>query len=423
MSMKERLTRFFRDLDARVADHVGPIRVLFVVRNEIGFANQAPVIREMLNSREISIRTMPDTETGSVLFTDPELKSLYQSLEIAPITAVFRKWHYRICTDMLNTYFKRDSIHITIGHGASFGNLAAGKDWITQQALQPSLSMLFGTSPWLKKHIESGHPGLFNPEKKLFIATGFPKLDALVNNTFSREETLAALGLPTDRKTVLVTSHWTPSSILATWKENIIDNLAPLDDELNVIVTAHPNLWNEVEENGLDGQKLWQQLKVREQEHTNIRVIKSGNSLKLLHAADLLIFDNSSIRVEYSALDRPALFFKNPDHHFFSPVTQKLYEESADCFSSLDNFAELVLAALENPERNMQGRRALQDYFLCNVGKSSKTITDIILKVGRISNQRSANWSKAASLYTRSGQENAKSDTRIESSAVYPSTQ
>lgn len=414
MGIKALGLRIFRRIDDILADRIGPIRVLFVVRNEIGLANQAPVMREMLKYPDILVQAMSDGDEPEFHFDDPALQSLYDSVKVSMIRGVFRKWHYIICTDVLNLYFKRDAIHVTMGHGCCFGNSINRSDWIVQQIIQSSVRMVFGHSMALKAHAEATHPDIFHADHRLFFPTGFPKLDVLCNGQLSRSDLLQQLGLSPDRKTILLTSHWTETSVLREWKEQIVESLLPLAQQMNIIVTAHPKLWELKKSSGFSSKSLWESLKAVEARSKYLRLVKSANSEQLLNAADLLICDNSSIRVEYSVTDRPVLFYNNPDHRFFSPVTQKLYEDSAENFVTLDGLADRVVAALNNPQAYAEGRAALRGYFVHNAGNAAASIVDIIRAVGRISNPASPNWTKAVQLSRRYSYESVtvQSETR-----------
>ncbi len=398
MNIKTRVLSGIRLLDDMITEHFGPIRVIFVVRNEMGFANQAPVIHELEKNPEIMIATTSDGEENDFHFEDDALRILYEKYKISPITAVYKKWHYLVCTDILNLYFRRDAVHVAISHGCCFGNGNERTNWIVNEALQPSVKMVFGHSPWLKHYIEETAPKAFETGDKLFFATGFPKLDSLYNGKYSRDQTLGSFNLSPARKTILISSHWTPTSLLATWQEKIVQSLVNIAADYNIIVTAHPKLWKINSSDGFNGKILWKKLKEIEESNANIRVTQSSNSLSLLNATDLLICDNSSIRVEYGILDRPALLFKHPDFQFFSPVTQNLYEDSSSCFSSLENFQNLVQHTLEHPMEKTSGQLALRDHFLHNPGNAAKCISTIIEKTGRISSPNSPAWKKAVKL-------------------------
>lgn len=403
MGIKALGLKIFRHLDDILTDRVGPVRVLFVVRNEIGLANQAPVMREMLKYPDILVQATSDGDEPEFHFEDSDLQALYDSVKISMIGAVFRKWHYIICTDVLNLYFKRDAVHVTMGHGCCFGNSINRSDWIVQQIVQPSIRMVFGHSAALKAHAEARHPEIFQADHRLFFPTGFPKLDALCNGQLSRSDLLQQLGLSPDRKTILLTSHWTETSILRKWQERIVESLLPLTEQMNVIVTAHPKLWELKKSSGFCSRSLWEGLSAIEARSEYLRIVRSANSEQMLNAADLLICDNSSIRVEYSVTDRPTLFFSNPEHRFFSPVTQKLYEDSAENFVTLDGLADRVVAALNNPQAHAEGRAALRRYFVHNAGNAALSIVDIIRTIGRISGPASPNWTKAVRLSQQYG--------------------
>jgi len=122
--------------------------------------------------------------------------------------------------------------------------------------------------------------------------TGWPKVDLLLK-PFERNDVFHKIGLQTDKKVILYAPTFSP-------KFKSSDKLFPLlpavirDDE-TWIVKFHDLMDRE-------DKRRFKQL-----ESDNIRVWEHSDNIPLLHAADVLISDTSSIVYEFMLLDKPVI--------------------------------------------------------------------------------------------------------------------
>ena len=132
------------------------------------------------------------------------------------------------------------------------------------------------------------------------LLTGCVKLDPLYGvPPYSRDDTLASLGLPPDRPTVLYAPTYYPSSI-GTLRERIGTDT----QGLNCIVKLHN--YTRHHPDYQDDHRVMQQTA---EQFAHVRLVSDDwlNILPLYHAADVLLTDASSVMFEYLALDRPVV--------------------------------------------------------------------------------------------------------------------
>lgn len=385
-----------RSLDDWIYDSIGPIRVLFVVSNEFGFAAQQPILAAMRQAGGFRIGVTVESMTDFPTFTDAYLEDEFQKYFVELKKSSFMKWHYIMHSDTPLAYFHRNAAHIISSHGAAWGN--TNPDWQVTMYNHPCTDMAFILSRNFEYFAEETMGAKFGDGAPLYFAVGAPKLDPMLNGVYDRNATLRELGLPADRKTILVTSHWTENSVLTKWGAQIVEELAPLAGEYNIIVTAHGNIWELPGTHEFNPSKLYSNLEYIADKSNFISFKKSGNVNKLLFSSDVLICDNSSVAVEFSTLDKPLVFYEGAGENMCSAQVRELYENASHCFSTLDGVREACREALANPAAKSDARRKMARYFIDNPGHASETVVRLIKSLGRLSGPRSRNWAHAITL-------------------------
>jgi CDP-glycerol glycerophosphotransferase (TagB/SpsB family) len=189
---------------------------------------------------------------------------------------------------------------------------------------------------------------------------------------------LASLDLRTDRKTILLSSHWTPSSLLRTHGAEVIRLLAGIPDT-NLIVTGHNHLWYRRSVRNALGDTWYDLLHDTAASFPNVRLVRTGDVRPLLAASDLLIGDGSSLALEYSVLGRPIVQFCHESHDPGNGLLEDLLQRTVHRFNQLDELGPLVREQVARPTLGAAGaRRALVDYSYDYLGCSTTRAADVI---------------------------------------------
>jgi arylsulfatase A-like enzyme len=365
-SLRNTLLSTLRRLDdwiyTRLARHA---RVLFVLSDGYGFACQAPVIRALLNYPDVVVRTTTDRgqQIGEVEFASPSDRELFVSLYVSTQRARLMKWHMVVDTHMNGFYPARNALRAYMHHGPGFG-IMGNKTAIIEQC-----DIFFGLSDVEHQWFERLNPGIFGG-RRTFIPVGFPKNDALSRGEFDRAAILESLGLP-DRKTLLITSHWQEQSTLRRLGFEPFQKLAAAFPEFNVIQTGHPWLWQANRKVSAAWQEeLLKSIHEVEADYTNARFVQTSDVESLLAVADLLVGDYSSVMTSYSLLDRPIVFFNDPEFQFSIAELKQVFIEAAHSFSDMEGLLPACIDALNNPEAKFVGRRTMRQTFYNNEGHS-----------------------------------------------------
>jgi hypothetical protein len=380
----------------------GPIRVLFYVKNEIGFINQAPLLKLMENNPVFKVAVVKsDPQTK---FSDFELQSLIVRNSISEKKARYQVWHYVISTDKRYFWLTWNSIGVHLAHGSAVGNgfrsKAEQKFWFQQEAERNEIAIIILPGPGIYQSLIERSPLLHADSKKAFLLAGNPKLSGLAERKYDRTSILTKLGLDPDRKTVLISSHWSKMSLLRDLDAATVQLIHDQHPELNIIVTAHPKLWTlKTEKYGFDGQALLSKLQLIANNNSDRMALSlTGKPFELLSASDVLLCDHSSIRVEYSLLNRPAGLYRNPDFICESQTTDDLYRRSSEVFHDYKTL-EFALTKILSPDyENQAANRELRDFFLTDPTRSAEKILGFLTECGKVSSPKSNRWAKVKRL-------------------------
>lgn len=131
------------------------------------------------------------------------------------------------------------------------------------------------------------------------VETGWVKLDSLFNSEHATVEN-SGLNKKEGRPQIIFSSTFTPSLSCAELVYEEIKRLSA-NSQWQWLVTLHP--------------KMDKQLvsKYRQLENENLRYFESDSVVELLHRADLMICDNSSILQEFLLLKKPVVTVNNRD--------------------------------------------------------------------------------------------------------------
>ena len=375
-------------------ENVGPIRVLFYVSNEIGFANQRALLELLAADRRFRVSVCAESGV-EIVFSDQELGAAYARYRLQTERARKMPWHYVFTTDIIRDWFYWDFVGIILSHGSCIANLHKSDEvWnfkmFSDHSIGVALLAGFGDLDWMSKV----RLDLLESPSKAFFVCGAPKLAELVEKSCKKNDYVIKCGLSTERKTLLVSSHWTRMSFLRDMGVEGVKALCERSDPINVIVTAHPKLWTLGDADGFDGKRLLRELKALEPRFPNLRVVETGVPFELMAAADLMVCDHSSIRVEFARLRRPAALYRNSQFVCQSEVTDHLYRDASEVFSDIEGLSGAVSTILAPGYDKSEQSDALGQYFVADIFGAAETIRNVLVGCGRVSSVRSRKWAR-----------------------------
>ena len=387
-SFKER----FRAIDDWIYERIKRkrCRILFVVCDGNGFTSQAPVIQILKNYKDIDtyVTTDKDFLPKDITFLSDSDSQLFSELYVQRKKALHLKWDMYVNTHLNPFHPKRHALKVFMQHGPAYGNTG------TQLPNAQGHDVFLGISCAHKRWFETLDPGIFD-KKRAFFPVGSPKVDALVNGTYEREKVLSTLGLP-DRPTILITSHWAPHSTLSILGSQVLEEVSRSFPEYNVIQTGHPYNWTpNVNVDPAWTDQMIKELKNSEEKNSNAFFIYNLPVELLLSISDLLIADQSSVMTTYSLLDRPIVFFDNPEsrkNNIGKKQTMDLYIGASHTFPDMSKLKSACIEAINNPDKYKSGRALLRDAFYVNLGSSSSVAAEVLSKIGGVYSVKSRKW-------------------------------
>jgi hypothetical protein len=371
-------------------------RILFVVCDGHGFASQAPVIQILRKYKYIDtcITTDRDFLPKDMTFLSDSDRQLFGELYVQYKKALLMKWDMYVNTHLNPFRPKRHALKVFMNHGTAYGNTG------TMLPNAQGHDVFLGISCAQKNFFEMLEPGIFDT-KRAFFPVGSTKADALVNGTYDRGEVLSTLGLP-DRPTILITSHWAPHSTLSILGSQVMEEVSRSFPEYNVIQTGHPYLWtpNKNVDSAWSDQ-LVKDLRSVEETNKNAFFIYNLPVQFLLSISDLLIADQSSVMTMYSLLDRPIVFFDNPESRrkkIGKEQIMDLYIGASHTFPDISKLSSACIEAINNPNKYKRGRALLRDEFFSNLGKSSPVAAEVLSKICGVYSVKSRSWHNVIEL-------------------------
>jgi len=218
--------------------------------------------------------------------------------------------------------------------------------------------------------------------KKIFIDTGYAKLDPIINNTEAKI-TLESLALDPSKKTILYAPTFYPSSI-----ECLPQNFPDLFKEYNIIIKPH---FFSLIKSKYKSQK---EKLINWSRYTNVYAcdLDDVSILPFMQLASIMISDASSTLFEFTALNKPAIwcdFYKlrwsyrgifkfrlnkrlDNDLKYFGQVAARV--------TNIKELIENTKLHLNEPQLNEVNRLEMSEYLTGKVdGKCSERIAKFIV--------------------------------------------
>lgn len=347
-------------------------RVLFDVRNGFGFDAQGPVVHELLRRHHVRVDLASGTLSSEVLADMIAMHGVPDARVVSPALARRGRYEAVIITDSPSVRGWRSTTVIYLHHGTSFGNL--DPPYALAFLLDGTATHLLALSDAEVTHfVARGGAGL---RRRMFV-TGQPKLDRLVNGAHDRERFLRSVGLDPSRPTVMLASHWRPESL---FRSVPLDLLAGAFEghRINLLVTAHSHLFRQREAK-FSGGVDWDH-ELRCAFHGDfVRVFASvRDNTPLLHAADLLVADQTSVHAEYAVLGRPMVIYNHPSFRYGDSITAELLRATSAFVDDPAALGPAIAAALRDPNVDRAARARYIDHVVSCVGRGARAASAAI---------------------------------------------
>ncbi len=236
--------------------------------------------------------------------------------------------HVTIVADACHSTIPQLQHIINVGHGMICkGAFYTDSPIIRRENLS---EIMLVPGPWHKRRLEKN---VFIP----IITTGFMKSDQLFGpQSVTREDFCASLGIDPAKKIVLFAPTYNRELSTIPCVQEKIAEIATPDREL--LIKLH-NVTDE----------CWKELYQKMAEvYPNIHYLTDTDYAGMMHAADLMISDVSSIYIEFLLLDKPLVLFNNPDMKNFVYYRPNEIEYLArDAARQVNTTEELLLAVTE----------------------------------------------------------------------------
>ncbi len=308
-------------------------RVLFYVERDLHLPFLEP-IHDYLQGHDLaetafsSTAWFPGNETTRARGLDEGLRAyLDRKSRFYPEPQDFEP-HVTIVADACHSTIPQLRHIINVGHGMICkGAFYTDSPIIRRENLS---EIMLVPGPWHKRRLA---PNVFIP----IITTGFIKSDQLFGpQAVSRKDFCASLGIDPAKKIVLFAPTYNPElSTIPCVREKIAKIATPERELLIKLHNVTDDCWKE----------LYQRMA---QAYPNIHYLTDTDYAGMMHAADLMISDVSSIYIEFLLLDKPLVLFNNPDmKHFIFYRPDEIEYQARGAARQVDTVEELCKAVTE----------------------------------------------------------------------------
>jgi hypothetical protein len=361
--------------------------ILIYAKNRQGFDGLFRVLEALEIRGQTNIALT--TDDGTVRQYSKTFRADLPQRFIEPDDAANYRWAAIVATHLPPANLRPNGPLMIIPHGSGFG--IGG---MYNQVLANSCDIYFGCAPGELDYFKQYGGDEFPADR--FVPVGSPHTDALAGyanqGEASRRILKQEIGLDPDIPVILVTSHWTPDSILRTWGLETLAALEPLTAQYCIVQSAHRGIWDfpvydtfradfdtYKEAKVFDSKTLYQELHTYCRNRSRVRFLPDLDTWKMLAISDLLIGDYSSIITEYCVFDRPIVFSNRRDR-FSEEINYQRYAAACGAADSPDELVDAVTRELASPEQRSNARKELADTFIWNLGNAAAKTADEIIK-------------------------------------------
>ena len=359
-----------RQLDRAVGRRDGGRRILVDARTGVNFTMVAPLYRTMAADPRVSFFFTASEEPRRLgeIYHDAAGVTL-----VAPRRARFMRFDAYLASDFMWQPLPRGTCRIQMFHGVG-GKYGFDAPSTSMRAWD---RLFFVNERRLRNFVKAGAIDADSPAIRL---VGYPKADALVNGTWTREGVLEPLGLDPALPTVLYAPTWSPASSLNSIGLDLVTRLMDAwSGSVNLIVKLHDRSRDLRAQysGGVDWVAALQPcLRGR------TAGLAPGHDISpYLAAADLMVTDHSSAGFEFLLRDRPIVRIDCPrlirDANIHRDYVELLASVS-DSASTLEDVLSAIERALALPDRLSERRRAVAaDLFYRPGGATARAVRQL----------------------------------------------
>ena len=342
-----------QQVDTRLSRWSGGRRILVDGRTPVNFTMVAPVVRAMARDPRIRFYFTASEEPerlADIYREAPDVRT------IDPRRAALMKFDAYVASDFMWAPLPRGTRRVQVFHGVG-GKY--GFD-VPDTSMRHWDRLFFVNERRLRNFLAAG---AIEPGSPAISLIGMPKVDCLVDGTFTRDAVLLSLGLDPGLPTVLYAPTWSPASSLNAMGQELVAALQRLP--VNLILKLHDRSRDlrERYSGGVDWVARLSPLLIP----GRIAIAPGHDISPYLVAADLMITDHSSAGFEFLLRDRPIVRIHRPALIELANIHRDYVDLLASVSDSVEDVIRTVAAVtrgLSDPAaRSSERRAAASDLF------------------------------------------------------------
>ena len=358
------IARRVRALDARLSGRAGYRRILVDARTPVNFTMVAPVFRAMARDQRVQFFFTASEEPRRLDAIYHEARGIRT---IHPRRAALMRFDAYVASDFMWAPLPRGTRRVQVFHGVG-GKY--GFDAPTT-SMREWDRLFFVNERRLNNFVAAG---AIDRDSRAIRLVGMPKVDCLVDGTYSRDRVLTELGLDPALPVVLYAPTWSPASSLNAMGAELIAGMRRLP--VNLIVKLHDR--SRDERARYSGGVNWP-ARLQPLLQNGRGVIAPGHDISpYLVAADVMITDHSSAGFEFLLRDRPLIRIHRPqllESANVHPDYVSLLASASDSTADPHETIAAVERALATPgARSAERRRVAGELFYRPGGATRRAV-------------------------------------------------
>lgn len=337
--LNKSINKIFQIFDSIIYYFFFKKKVLFYIKNEIGYVQQYPMIEKLKINKKVKLFFALDPQC------ELDYETVKQDLEsvggISLRTLRIRKFSCVIATDQYVHWHIRKCPIVIFSHGSAIGNCDKSTDiWpvFCWSRLNSNVCVINSKAEF--DHLDLLSRKVRFSKNKIFLLGGSIKQRASIKAESEGLE--KALNFGEGVKVVVVFSHYTKWSLLRNQGRFLIDAILRENPDVEIVITGHPKLWTENTKFKDGSGIIHDYFKELSRRQKKIHFYDGAATTDIMSIGDIFICDYSSVRVELAAWDKPTFLYLDKEFEFQSKNTGRMYIDSSYVFSDLEKLCDLL---------------------------------------------------------------------------------